>query len=534
MSQNGPAKSGTDRVKHRLRSAIYDRLSSYLVWRYRRKGMRIGKDCKISRFAKLDLTYPKGISIGDNTAISFRSAVLTHDFINGRHLSTRIGDNCFVGAHSIMPGVSIGDNAIVSSGSVVYTDVPPRTVVAGNPARVVETDIVNGRWGIRDPVFLAEENISSSASTAKELAAIPASPPPRMRIDQDDHLSFLAARLPDGASFDTDFDALGIDSFGMIALRAEVEERLGEQIADSDWTKVERPSEVLAMLERKAEAASYSSSGNWPLLRECPIGMPQMAMGGLSESWFFKEIGDLHWSGLTSALGVNSRSITGQDGGRLYATFTRIGYRASTCLANVEENDVLQLEGDQTRVGAGIFLATIAGKVGSTSIEASLMSSFSQFGKRGDARTLQRGQPDLPAGFPIPALSETPEFVQGYRNLRASEPPDILFETEYRLVPQHDINGVGLLYFAAYPTICDICLARYLPDGEIWSPMARDISYFANSGSDQSITYRLHEIQRDGSCLKVLGSLVRSDGKTMALCSAEYERRETMLGAVDG
>lgn len=162
------------------------------------------------------------------------------------------------------------------------------------------------------------------------------------------------------------------------------------------------------------------------------------------------------------------------------------------------------------------------------------MSSFSQFGKRGDARTLQRGQPDLPAGFPIPALSETPEFVQGYRNLRASEPPDILFETEYRLVPQHDINGVGLLYFAAYPTICDICLARYLPDGEIWSPMARDISYFANSGSDQSITYRLHEIQRDGSCLNVLGSLVRSDGKTMALCSAEYEWRETMLGAVDG
>lgn len=110
-----------------------------------------------------------------------------------------------------------------------------------------------------------------------------------MRIDQDDHLSFLAARLPDGASFDTDFDALGIDSFGMIALRAEVEERLGEQIADSDWTKVERPSEVLAMLERKAEAASYSSSGNWPLLRECPIGMPQMAMGGLSESWFSRK-----------------------------------------------------------------------------------------------------------------------------------------------------------------------------------------------------------------------------------------------------
>jgi tetrahydrodipicolinate N-acetyltransferase len=39
----------------------------------------------------------------------------------------------------VMPGVTVGEYAIVREGAVVTEDVPPYTVVAGNPARVVET-----------------------------------------------------------------------------------------------------------------------------------------------------------------------------------------------------------------------------------------------------------------------------------------------------------------------------------------------------------------------------------------------------------
>jgi acetyltransferase-like isoleucine patch superfamily enzyme len=50
----------------------------------------------------------------------------------------RIGDNVWVGRRSIIyPGVTLGDGCIVSAGSVVVSDVPPYTVVAGNPARKV-------------------------------------------------------------------------------------------------------------------------------------------------------------------------------------------------------------------------------------------------------------------------------------------------------------------------------------------------------------------------------------------------------------
>ncbi len=51
----------------------------------------------------------------------------------------RIGDYVWIGFKvMILAGVTIGDGAIIGAGSVVSEDVPPMTVVAGNPARIVK------------------------------------------------------------------------------------------------------------------------------------------------------------------------------------------------------------------------------------------------------------------------------------------------------------------------------------------------------------------------------------------------------------
>ena len=50
----------------------------------------------------------------------------------------------------IMPGVTVGDESIVAAGAVVFDDVPPRSIVAGNPARVIRSDIKVGRFGRLD------------------------------------------------------------------------------------------------------------------------------------------------------------------------------------------------------------------------------------------------------------------------------------------------------------------------------------------------------------------------------------------------
>ena len=49
-----------------------------------------------------------------------------------------IGDRVFVGAGAIiLPGTRIGDDSIVGAGAVVRGDIPPRSLVVGNPASVV-------------------------------------------------------------------------------------------------------------------------------------------------------------------------------------------------------------------------------------------------------------------------------------------------------------------------------------------------------------------------------------------------------------
>ena len=84
------------------------------------------------------------IEIGDESTIAPEAYLLAHDASTKRHLNrTRVGRVCigrrvFIGARAlILPGVTVGDESIVAAGSVVIHDVPPRTIVAGNPAREV-------------------------------------------------------------------------------------------------------------------------------------------------------------------------------------------------------------------------------------------------------------------------------------------------------------------------------------------------------------------------------------------------------------
>lgn len=121
-----------------------------LRWQFftRLMGMDIDPSVQISLSAKLDMTFPKGVHVGEYTYLAFESRILTHDRTRGLYLHTRIGRNCFIGGRSmILPGVTVGDNCVVGAGSVVTRDVPPNSIVAGNPAKVIRSNIEVGRYG---------------------------------------------------------------------------------------------------------------------------------------------------------------------------------------------------------------------------------------------------------------------------------------------------------------------------------------------------------------------------------------------------
>ena len=69
----------------------------------------------------------------DRTDIPMRAQGCTRQAIS-------IGDDCWLGSGSIiLAGVKIGRGSIIAAGAIVTQNIPPYSIVAGNPARVIRS-----------------------------------------------------------------------------------------------------------------------------------------------------------------------------------------------------------------------------------------------------------------------------------------------------------------------------------------------------------------------------------------------------------
>jgi probable biosynthetic protein (TIGR04098 family) len=324
-------------------------------------------------------------------------------------------------------------------------------------------------------------------------------------------LSILEEEIPGLSKGDlvTPFDQLAIDSLALVTLRARLESFSGYEASDALWTSATTPADLLEIFSVKKQRVAHV--GGEKASRSFNINMPQMAMGGLSESWLFKELGDMHWGMITDGLECPSSQLLDGNGSRLYATFTRITVSVDA-LSSYNENSLLSLDGHISRFGSGMFFSDI--KI--TNGHAQLMSSFSMRAEGGSNVALLKGQPKIPQHCKIAEHPGLPPFAVDYRANRASVSPGAIFSCEYAIIPQHDINGVGLLYFAAYPIIADICEARYKPQPRL-STIKRDVFYFSNCEPNETLVFHLHKQHVDGVLQHSEATLSRkSDGALMA------------------
>lgn len=113
------------------------------------KGVKVGKRCKISSHSFLceGVTLEDEVFIGHN--VTFINDLYPRATTAGGALQTEMDWKCeptlvkkgasLGSSVTVLCGVTIGERAVVGAGSVVTKDVPPDSVVAGNPARVLKT-----------------------------------------------------------------------------------------------------------------------------------------------------------------------------------------------------------------------------------------------------------------------------------------------------------------------------------------------------------------------------------------------------------
>ena len=111
------------------------------------KGAKIKKNCKISShtFICEGVTIEDNVFVGHNVTFIndlFPRATTEDGRLKGEKdwicIPTTVKSGASIGSSAtLLCGITVGQNAIVGAGSVVTEDVPPNTVVAGNPAKIL-------------------------------------------------------------------------------------------------------------------------------------------------------------------------------------------------------------------------------------------------------------------------------------------------------------------------------------------------------------------------------------------------------------
>jgi probable biosynthetic protein (TIGR04098 family) len=259
--------------------------------------------------------------------------------------------------------------------------------------------------------------------------------------------------------------------------------------------------------------------------RELVVNMPHMAVGGLSESWLFRELGDMHWMAICEALGTQSDRIADEMGNRLYATFVRFRWEGTTHLRSFRENQKLILDCAMRRFGGAMYFSECRVESSGGRLDAQLSTTFAA--REAGNTSLLKGQPAVSGSNPVPSLSALPASVDEYRQVRKGADVDLELvgerfgamphgsrTHEYFINPYVDFNGVNLLYFAAYPAIADQCERAIVHadprlHGDLdWalatSPIARDVMYFGNCDVEDSLVYDLEHLEETAAGRRVV------------------------------
>ena len=343
---------------------------------------------------------------------------------------------------------------------------------------------------------------------------------------------------------------LGADSWQYLEFRTELEKHFQILIPDTEVDRLSCVRTCIALVNERVQRGPEDQidTGKGPgvridhipssgvglmylgddgtLFMDLEVGIPLMGRNNLGETPLMKLIGELRWSHIRQFTNVPSKKLVDDAGDRLYATFyyVEMQFPRETPMASFGENDrltavnTLKSYGNSIMDGYTFFYPASwprERKVpllnGRQAIELGIpyVRSSNIFVKMLQGATwLKKSRPCQPGVDNIPKIAEIPDTYLLTKKAgeagRFRTPPDSCsrltdgkIRVEYKIEPDQDLNGVGLLYFANYPMILDISERRVLPEKalipishellDLRSVAYRQSAYLSNAHQSDSI-----------------------------------------------
>ncbi|MFG1422375.1 Pnap_2097 family protein [Roseixanthobacter liquoris] len=262
-----------------------------------------------------------------------------------------------------------------------------------------------------------------------------------------------------------------------------------------------------------------------PLGEPIRLGMPQLAYGGLSETWLLKELGHRHWLLLARGAGREVPDFRDVDGATVYAAFIAVSV-SDAALGAFREHDSLVLRSRLERISRTQFASRhdlLRDGVPMGSVE--MTSVFVKRKETGRNRALARvALPGFAPPAAAPALARTAQLAATLRAGRFAHHfgfPNTEGESGTALTvrpcPSQDFNGADFLYFASFQAFVDRAEWEAMAAPAGLFTVARDMVFHANVEIGDAVQVAVKARRAEGDHLLHWCTLTRAaDGARLA------------------
>jgi probable biosynthetic protein (TIGR04099 family) len=270
-----------------------------------------------------------------------------------------------------------------------------------------------------------------------------------------------------------------------------------------------------------AQQCGEARHAHGPLARvwSVALGMPHLAIAGLSESWLLKEAGHVHWQLLEEAVGVPSRHWKDSNGCRLYASF--IAYEVEGHLLHaLQEGSLLLCHSELRGTGHNRACSRHILTCAELPFEACLWMVSSFVRRDGDSnRAFVRSAFGSLTSRHGDLARKVDDLMHRRRQMRLDATRlrgAAATASRFRVCPMEDFNHAGMVYFASFPRYLDraelatrpVCLAPLT---------SRRCFYYGNADPGDEIAAFATPQGR--------GSVSQAWSREVLLCASETTRK---------